>query len=65
MNIKSVNRKTLIARYEKMMYEFGEFDIWDDDIFPKLQTMTTEEIKRNYLEDKKYYTERKQAGGYW
>ena len=65
--MKKMNRETLIAKYEKMMYKFGEFDIWDDDILPKLPTMTTEEIKHIYLEDKEYYTERerKQAEGYW
>lgn len=60
-----MNRETLIARYEKMMYKFGEFDVWDDDIKPRLKTMTTEEISRNYTQDKKFYTEREKAGGWW
>ena len=60
-----MKREKLIALYESMMYSFGEFDIWDDDIFPKLSKMSTKEIERKYLADKAFYEERNAAGGYF
>ena len=59
------SRETIIKAYEKMMYEIGEYDIWEDDIAPKLDSMSTKQIKENYLNDKWYYEARKKAGGYW
>lgn len=58
-------REKLILIYRKMMYDFGEFDVWDEDIEPKLKSMSTEEIEKQYFEDRTYYTERERAGGYW
>lgn len=55
----SSNRAKIIKRYENMMYKFGEYDVWQDDILPKLATMSTKEIKSNYLDDKQYYESRK------
>lgn len=58
-------REKLILIYRKMMYDFGEFDVWDEDIEPKLKNMSTEEIEKQYFEDRAYYTDREIAGGYW
>lgn len=60
-----MNRKALIEKYEKLMYKFGEFDVWEEDIKPRLDSMTTEEINRNYKQDKEFYTSREEAGGWW
>ena len=59
------DRKSLIKRYEDMMYKYGEYDVWDDDIEPFLDNMSTKEIKKNYESDKKYYRDRELASGYW
>lgn len=59
------DRESIIRKYESMMYEIGEYDIWEDDIAPKLDTMTTAQIRKNYLDDKKYYEARQRAGGFW
>lgn len=58
-------RAQLIAKYKDMMYKYGEYDVWDDDIEPKLNSMTTDEIANNYKEDKKFYSQRQAAGGCW
>lgn len=59
------DRKSLIKRYEDMMYKYGEYDVWDDDIEPFLDNMSTKEIKKKYELDKKYYRDRELAGGCW
>ena len=53
-----MDRSKLIKKYENLLYKYGEYDIWDDDISPKLPQMSTEEIKKNFLEDKDYYKAR-------
>lgn len=53
-----MTREKLIEAYENMMCEAEEFDVWEDDIQPKLETMTTAEIKKWYIEDKQYYSSR-------
>ena len=58
-------REQLIKNYEEMMYRYGEFDVWDDDIQPKLATMSDEDIARAYKADKKFYESREKAGGCW
>ena len=58
-------REQLIQKYEDMMYGFGEFDVFDDDIAPKLANMTVAEIRKQYNQDRKYYQARENAGGYW
>lgn len=60
-----MNRKALIEKYEKLMYKFGEVDVWEEDIKPRLDSMTTEEINANYKSDKEFYTDREEAGGWW
>ena len=58
-------RKALIQKYQDMMYKYGEFDVWDDDIEPKLSHMSLAEIRDNYRRDKAYYESREKAGGFW
>ena len=53
-----MDRNKLIKKYENLLYKYGEYDIWDDDISPKLPQMSTEEIKENFIEDKEYYKAR-------
>lgn len=59
-----MNRDKLIKKYEDLLCKYGEYDIWDDDISPKLPQMSTEEIKKNYLEDKEYYKAREKRLSY-
>lgn len=56
-------REKLIEKYEDMMYSFGEFDVWQDDIQPKLKDKTTAQIKKEYQLDLEWYTEREEAMG--
>lgn len=56
-------REQLIMAYEDMMYEFGEYDVWEDDIKPKLKKMSTNEIEKKYMMDRKFYEEREANGG--
>lgn len=56
-------REQLIMAYEDMMYEFGEYDVWEDDIKPKLKKMSTNEIEKKYKMDRKFYEEREANGG--
>lgn len=51
-----MSRAELIQKYENMMYDFGNYDVWDDDIQPNLEHYTTKEIKAMYEEDKAYYS---------
>lgn len=60
-----MTKEQVIKKYEDMMYKYGEFDVWDDDIKPKLTSRTTEEVRRMYMEDKKFYEAREAAGGCW
>jgi len=48
-------REWLIAEYKDMICGFGEYDVWDDDIAPKLDSMTDEEIRRAYEDDLQWY----------
>lgn len=61
----AMSKAKLIERYENMMYKYGEYDVWEDDILPKLQTMGTEEINKMYKADKEFYSARERAGGYF
>jgi hypothetical protein len=60
-----MNRKQLENAYENMMYKYGEFDVFDDDIKPKFKTWSLLELKKNYMSDKKYYELRKKNGGFF
>lgn len=60
-----MKRDQLIACYRDMMYRYGEYDIFDDDIEPKLPTMTTKEIHKAYISDKTFFASRAEAGGFW
>jgi len=60
-----MDKKKLIKRYENMMYRYGECDVWEDDVKPKLENKSVEEIKAMYEEDKEFYKSREAAGGCW
>lgn len=60
-----MSRAQLIKRYEDMMYKYGEYDQWDDDIEPKLNSLTTEQIEKMYKADRKFYKSREEAGGFF
>lgn len=38
-----------------MMYDFGEYDVWEDDIEPKLEKMTDKQILKMYEDDLAWY----------
>lgn len=50
-----MTKKQLIELYENMMYEYGEYDVFVDDIQPKLSTMTYQQILSQYMNDKQWY----------
>lgn len=58
-------RAKLIKRYQDMMYMYGEYDLWEDDIEPKLDGMTDDEIQKEYIIDRDYYKAREDAGGFF
>lgn len=58
-----MTRRELEQAYENMMYHYGEFDTFDDDIKPKFKAWSLEELKRNYKADKAFYKKRELAGG--
>lgn len=58
-----LSRNNLIQAYENMMYKYGECDIWDDDIQPKLSEMSYKEIYQQYKKDEEYYGHLEKCGG--
>lgn len=60
-----MSKEKLIERYENMMYKYGEYDVWDDDVKPKLNKLSAKEIERMYKADKEYYSLREKNGGYF
>ncbi len=56
-------RKKLIQMYEDMMCRYGEYDVWQDDVEPKLSGMTVRQIRNQYEIDKVFYQAREAAGG--
>lgn len=65
MTYKVNSKEAIIRKYEEMMYRIGEYDIWEDDIAPKLDSLSAQQIRKMYLDDKKYYEAREKAGGFW
>lgn len=56
-------REQLIRAYEDMMYEYGEYDVWEDDILPKLKNKSMKQIEVEMENDRKFYKEREANGG--
>ena len=50
-----MTRARLIENYRDMMYDFGEYDVWEDDIEPKLEKMTDKQILKMYEDDLAWY----------
>lgn len=50
-----MTRTELINKYENLMYKNGEGNLWQDDIEPKLATMSDAEIRRWYYQDAQFY----------
>lgn len=56
-------REQLIMAYEDMMYEYGEYDVWEDDILPKLKNKSMKQIEVEMENDRQFYKEREAMGG--
>lgn len=50
-----MTRARLIDEYRELVYRAGEYDIWDDEIEPKLKSMTDKEICEAYEDDMNWY----------
>lgn len=50
-----MKREGIIEIYRDMIYSYGEYDVWECDIEPKLENMTDKQILKMYEDDLAWY----------